>query len=241
MAAVEWRRTAQIGVLLLAVFISGSLGYLRAQAVQRQSRLEEARRWLEGRVIVVDPGHGGWDPGAVANGTEEKGLVLAIALVVKQMLEEQGATVVLTRETDTHFARVIRQDLAQRVALAEQHNAHAFVSIHANKDRCNCWGAQSFYHKGEESGKQLAEAIQGQMRRLTPTTREALPGNFYVLRNTTAPGTIVEVGFLSDSREAKRLQNPDYQRTLAEAITLGLADFFRSQVPQAQASGELGE
>lgn len=229
-----------MSVLLLAILISGSLGYLRAQAVQRQSRLEGARRWLEGRVIVVDPGHGGWDPGAVANGTAEKGLVLDISLIVKQILEEQGAAVVLTRETDTHFARVIRQDLAQRVALSEENKAHAFVSIHANKDACNCWGAQSFYHKGEQSGKQLAEAIQGQMRRLTPTTREALPGNFYVLRNTTAPGVIVEVGFLSDSREAQRLQNPDYQRTLAEAITLGLADFFRSQVPQAEAEGQLG-
>lgn len=241
MAEKGWRHSVQLGLVLLLVLASGSMGYLRAQAVQRQNQLADAARWLEGRVIVVDPGHGGWDPGAVVNGTEEKTLVLAIALKLKEVLEEHGAVVALTRETDTHLDRSTRKDLAQRAALATQQKAHAFVSIHANKDACNCWGAQSFYHRGEVGGKELARSIQGQLRRLTPTTREALPGNFFVLRSTKIPGTIVEVGFLSDSREAQRLKNPDYQQTLAEAITLGLADYFRKQVPEAQSQGELGE
>jgi len=235
-----WLRAAAWGLLLVATLLSGTLGYYRAQAALRQMQLAEAARWLEGRVIVVDPGHGGHDPGAVVAGTEEKGLVLSIALVLKEMLQERGATVILTRETDMHLDPVIRRDLARRAELAERYNADALVSIHANKDTCHCWGAQTFHQRGDEIGKELAEAIQAQMRRLTPTTREVLPANFYLLRTARVPSALVEVGFLSHPEEVRWLQQPKYQRTLAEAMVLGLADFFRRQVPPARSEGELG-
>ena len=136
-----------------------------------------------------------------------------------------------------------REELGKRVALAERHNARAYVSIHANKDNCYCWGAQTFYQKngGHPEGKALALAIQEQLRRNTPTTRVALAANYFVLRTNVAPAAMVEVGFLTNAKEHARLQDPEYQRTLARAVALGIADFFRSQVPDARAEGSIGQ
>lgn len=183
-------------------------------------------------VVVVDPGHGGWDPGAVVDGVREKEITLQVALLVKEMLEERDARVILTREDDTHFARSVREDLRQRVALVAEHQADIYLSLHANKDRCNCWGAQTFYQKGGlPEGKILAMAIQNRLRALTETTRYALPADYYVLRNSQVPATIVEMGFLSNPSERERLQQPEYQRTVARAIAEGV-EAYRRQIAE---------
>lgn len=178
---------------------------------------------LAGMVIVVDPGHGGWDPGAVVGGVKEKDLTLQVSQELKALLEERGARVILTRTDDTHFSRTVREDLRQRVALVAEHGADLFVSVHANQDRCNCWGAQTFYQKGgSPAGKTLAISIQNRLRERTDTTRYALPGDYYVLRTTEVPAAIVEMGFLSNGAEREKLQQPEYQRTLALAIAEGI-------------------
>jgi len=149
---------------------------------------------------------------------------------VKGMLEELDARVILTREADQHFSRSVREDLRQRVALVAEHNADILLSLHANKDPCNCWGAQTFYQKGGlPEGKILAMAIQNRLRELTATTRYALPGDYYVLRTTQVPAAIVEMGFLSNQKERQRLQEPEYQQILAKAIVQGV-EAYRQQV-----------
>jgi len=185
---------------------------------------------LAGMVVLVDPGHGGWDPGAVVSGTKEKELTLQVGLLVKELLEQRDAKVVMTRSTDEHFSRTVREDLRQRVALVEEHKADLYLSLHANKDSCNCWGAQTFYQKGGlPEGKVLAMAIQGRLRETTPTTRHALPGDFYVLRNAKVPAVIVEMGFLTNPDEHRRLLEPVYQKTVAAAIAEGV-ESYRHQV-----------
>jgi len=238
-----WRQVVIAG---LALLLLGSLG--RVVAMNRaiaavQSRLTESGRWLKGVVVVVDPGHGGDDPGAVVAGTKEKYLVLDIAKALKQMLEEQGARVILTRDADVDLGGRTREELGKRVAMVGQHRAQTYVSIHANKDGCKCWGAQTFYakHGGRPEGKQLAVAIQQRLRQMTPTTREALPADLFVLRESPVPSAMVEVGFLTDGAERQRLQDPLYQHKLATAVALGLADFFRSQVPQTRSHGQVGQ
>jgi len=181
---------------------------------------------LAGLVIVVDPGHGGWDPGAVVAGVKEKDLTLQVARLLQEELEARGARVILTRTDDSAYSRTVREDLRQRVALVGEHQADLFLSVHANQDRCHCWGAQTFYQKGGSAeGRALAISIQNRLRERTDTTRYALPGDYFVLRTTAVPAVIVEMGFLSNADERGRMQQPEYQRTLAEAIADGVVDY----------------
>lgn len=240
------RRTLrQAAIAGLALFLLVTLArtiWSEARTVRAQAELQQAGRHLRGTVIVIDPGHGGWDPGAVVGQTQEKAIVLEIGLALKQLLEEQGATVVLTRDEDEHYSKNVREDLIQRVALVEKHKANVFVSIHANKDSCNCWGAQTFYQRsGMPAGKQLALAIQARLRSMTPTTRGVLPADYFVLRTSPVPSAIIETGFLTNAKEHQRLKDPTYQRTLAQAVALGLADYFKSQVPNAKAGVQTGQ
>jgi N-acetylmuramoyl-L-alanine amidase len=235
----------QVGLAGLALFLLGLLArtaWTGHVAAAMEGQLKESGQYLKGVTVVVDPGHGGEDPGAVVGGTVEKGLVLDISRALKEILEQQGAKVVLTRDSDVSLGGPIREELGRRVALVTEHKAAVFVSIHANKDGCNCWGAQTFYQKnGMPAGKELAAAIQSQLRRLTPTTRTALAANYFVLRTSPVPSAMVEVGFLTNAKEKARLQDPAYQRTIATAVALGLADFMKSQVPQTEAGGRIGQ
>ena len=236
----------QVALAGLALFLLGLLARTawtgRPAVAAMQAQLSDSGRYLKGVVVIVDPGHGGHDPGAVVDGTLEKHIVLDIAQSLKGMLEQHGAKVVLTRDSDRSLGGPIREDLSRRVAMIKDHKAAVYVSIHANKDSCNCWGAQTFYQKkGMPAGKNLAEAIQGQLRRLTPTTRVALAADYYVLRTSPVPAAMVEVGFLTNAKEKAQLQDPAYQRTVATAVALGLADFFKGQVPQADAGGSIGQ
>jgi N-acetylmuramoyl-L-alanine amidase len=239
---IDRRQVMAIGLALFFVgVVMAGEAWTSRRAVQGSAELAEAGRYLRGRVVAVDPGHGGHDPGAVVGSTLEKDLVLAISLKLQAVLEQQGATVVMTRTRDVSLGGAIRTDLGRRVNLAKEQGANVYVSIHANKDSCRCWGAQTFYQKdGKPAGRELATAIQGQLRRLTPTTRSALAADYYVLREFPAPAAMVEVGFLTDPRERARLLDPGYQQTVVTAVALGLADFFRAQVPEAAAQGSIG-
>lgn len=231
---------AGLAVLLVAAVTVFSARRARETATV-QAELDQVGRWLKGTVILVDPGHGGDDPGAVVGTTLEKTLVLDISLALKQMLEQHGAKVVLTREGDIDLGGRIREELAKRVALVDKHKAQVYVSIHANKDPCRCWGAQTFYQRnGMPAGKDLAMAIQRRLRQMTPTTRTELDADYFVLRTSPVPSAVVEVGFLTNAEEHQRLKDPAYQRKLATAVALGLADYFRSQVPDAQSEGSIG-
>lgn len=236
------RQVALAGLALFLLALLSRTAWTGHVAAAIQERLNDSGRYLKGVVVVVDPGHGGEDPGAEVSGTLEKHIVLDIAKELKALLEQQGATVVLTRDSDVSLGGPQREELGRRVAKVEEHKGAVFVSIHANKDGCNCWGAQTFFQKnGMPAGKDLALAIQAQLRRLTPTTRVALPANYFVLRNSPVPAALVEVGFLTNAKEKARLQEPGYQRTVAMAVVLGLADFMKGQVPQAEAGGAIGQ
>lgn len=217
---------AVMAVLAVVVVLAGMrfVAGLRADGPAGEPQAPEAPPGpLAGMVIVVDPGHGGWDPGAVVEGVKEKDLTLQVSQVLKELLEARGARVILTRSDDTHYSRTVREDLRQRVALVSEHRADLFLSLHANQDRCNCWGAQTFYQKGGSAeGKTLAIAIQNRLRERTDTTRYALPGDYFVLRTTDVPAVIVEMGFLSHRPEREKLQQPEYQRTIALAIAEGV-------------------
>lgn len=189
---------------------------------------------LASKLIVIDPGHGGCDPGAARGNYVEKDITLAISQHLAQKLSEAGAMVVMLRTADhdlvgdgfsgTLAARK-REDLRLRVEKANELKADLYVSIHTNADPSPRWhGAQVFYNRSSQIGKLTAVMIQEEItKQLGNTKRKALPGDYYILRNTTMPAVIVEVGFISHPQEASLLADSDYQARMAQAIFAGIA------------------
>jgi len=174
-------------------------------------------------VVVVDPGHGGPDPGAVGiGGIQEKEIVLDISRQVAQILEQQGIQAVLTRSND------IDLDLQPRVDIAERANAALFVSIHANAidmSRPDINGLETYYY---ETGAQLARTIHQNMLQGTGMKdRGVRQARFYVIRNTSMPSVLVEVGFVTGREDAARLSNPASRRQLATAIAQGVLQYIQ--------------
>lgn len=193
---------------------------------------------LKGKIVVVDPGHGGYDPGAVRGDVYEKHINLRIAKELKKSLEKKGTTVVLTRDGDYNLAIVglhkkeaKRYDLSKRLETADRSKASMFISIHVN---CVCKrshdGAEVFYHSQSEKGKLLAEYIQNELRSIPGIRkRTAKTSNCYILRNATIPAALVEVGYLSNPDERKNLLNNEYHTMLAEKISSGILKYMSSE------------
>lgn len=226
-------------VLLLA--LAGLLfGTYFKVAGQEEIQNVDAISWrVANRVIVIDPGHGGIDPGAIGQaGTLEKDVVLEISKKLKSMLSQAGAVVVMTRETDRDLsdpagslsARKL-QDLGRRVELANSRKADLYLGIHANSFPSPIWrGAQTFYQQGQDDAKKLAQCIQRELRQvLKNTDREAKAGDYFVNRNTRMSSVIVEVGFFSNHEEEKLLNDPVYQHKVAWAIYAGLAKYLAGE------------
>jgi len=176
-------------------------------------------------VILVDAGHGGRDPGAVANGVREKDIVLSMSLILGQSLQSMGYTVYYTRTNDVEI------DLEPRVALAERVNADVFVSIHANSLaslNSTVNGVETFHARGSILGRELASYVQSQIIASTGANdRKAKAAGFYVLARTSMPAILVETGFVTNPREAANLSDPNYQKRMAEAIAKGIDQFMR--------------
>lgn len=176
-----------------------------------------------GTIIAIDPGHGGRDPGAIGRGgIQEKNLVLPIALEVAKVLEKRGMRAVLTRSGDRAVS------LSSRVAQAEGANASAFVSIHANAislSRPEVNGLETYYYqRGYWLGKSIHNSI---LRRLNIRDRSVRQARFYVLRKTSMPAVLVEVGFVTGQEDSQNLTNAAYRQRMAEAIAQGIVQYFR--------------
>lgn len=194
--------------------------------------------------IVVDPGHGGRDPGKVGvNGALEKDINLAIALRLRDLLEEDGFNVIMTRTEDEGLysendSNKKRADLNKRVDIINSSNALFAVSIHQNSfTQENVKGAQVFYHSQSEQGKNLAVILQEQIKETIGdgNHRKAKSNtSYYMLKHTVCPLVIVECGYLSNREEAALLTNPEYQGKMAAAIHLGILKYIESvDVPDA--------
>ncbi|MDT8902648.1 N-acetylmuramoyl-L-alanine amidase [Anaeroselena agilis] len=192
---------------------------------------------LAGRVVAIDPGHGGVDSGAKYHGLVEKELTLAISLRLAETLRQNGATVVLTREADidyyTRGKGGKRSDLCRRVEMINSSGAAVFVSIHTNAIRGGRWsGAEVYYCPGKDENKMLAETMQQALKNFPPGNKRQAKedSRILVLKDTTIPGVLVETGFLSNPGEAALLADPAYQQKLAGQIARALAYHFSHNV-----------
>lgn len=190
------------------------------------------------KVVVLDAGHGGEDPGKVGNGNiYEKDINLAIAGYAKTYLEQNDYRVVMTRETDESLGTTSRGfdkngDMRSRLQAIEDAEALVAVSIHQNSfTDGSVEGAQVFYHESSKGGQMLARSIQESMweRLDSEKKREIKSDNsYYLLKNSSIPMVIVECGFLSNSRELELLQQEEYQKQIAWAIYMGIEKYLNT-------------
>ena len=188
--------------------------------------------------VVLDYGHGGFDCGAVGidTGVLESDLNLAIGEQVAFALEERDCYVLRTRTGADALADTKRNDMAVRGAILCTEGADCTVSIHMNKfsDR-SVSGPMCYYQAGAESGQKLAQCVTDALYlALDRPQRLANPGNNYVTRIPNAPSVLVECGFLSNAEDERRLQDPAYQQTLAQAIADGVLAFLEANAVPAE-------
>lgn len=195
---------------------------------------------LSGKIIYLDPGHGGVDPGAGDDDPFEKEIALNVSLKLRDYLQQQGALVIMTRETDVDLAdkglkgyskRKV-QDLKRRLNLINESEADFFATIHLNAIPSSKWrGAQTFYSTNYKENKRAAKLIQDELRRnLENTDRDAKSANsIYLLKHTNKPGVLVEIGFLSNPGEAANLKQEPYQEKVAASIYEGMLRYFTDE------------
>lgn len=218
---------------LLLVIIARLLTTEQSVKVMRNLFQDDGIEKKHGKVsIVIDPGHGGRDPGKVGvNGALEKDINLAIALRLKDLLEQNDINVIMTRTEDEGLysesdSNKKRADLNNRIQIINSSDAVFAVSIHQNSfSQESIKGAQVFYHAQSEQGTILAMTLQEQLiETIKDGNHRKAKSNtsYYMLKHTTCPLVIVECGYLSNWTEAALLLEEEYQEKMAWAIHLGI-------------------
>jgi N-acetylmuramoyl-L-alanine amidase len=176
-------------------------------------------------VVLIDPGHGGKDPGAIGRGgIREKDVILPISQRIAEVLERNGVQVVMTRDSD-YFVT-----LPGRVAMAERADADVFVSIHANSagaNRPEVSGLETYYYN---TGLTLARIVHNQvLRSVNVRDRKVRKARFYVLRKSSMPSILVETGFLTGRDDAAKLKSSAYRNQMADAIAQGILQYLKQR------------
>ena len=219
------RRKIEMMVLLLI------LAGLLSLSKNLQKYVSSGNVVAAGKVIVIDSGHGGDDPGKIGiNQAKEKDVNLKIAKKVKKRLKKEGWKVVMTREEDVMLGDAEKgnrkiHDMKARVELINKTMPAMAVSIHQNSyQEAEIHGAQVFYYSHSQDGKRMAETMQKALLMADEENTRQAKGNdtYYLLKRTEVPTIIVECGFLSNPQEAEKLTEDGYQKKLAQAITSGI-------------------
>lgn len=197
------------------------------------SVMEVKKNW----VIVIDPGHGGFDPGKVGiNQILEKDINLSIALKLKMLLEQEGVFVIMTREEDVGLYKETDSnkklsDMEKRCEIINESNCDLAVSIHQNSfSSANVSGPQVFYFETSTEGKRLASIMQQQLIDILKPPKERLEkanNSYYMLKKVKVPSVIIECGFLTNSEEAMLLSEEHYQEKIALAIKNGVLEYLK--------------
>lgn len=218
----------------MAVLLILCFWVLARQAAEVSADLNEPKS--TGKVIVVDAGHGGDDPGMIGIGSlEEKGINLEIARRLKKSLEKAGYSVVMTRETDaglydedSHSKK--SQDMQRRIALINETEPLLTVSIHQNSYQDpSVKGPQVFYYEHSVQGEKLAKALQESLNtELSVERPRSAKANttYYLLKRSEGVLVIAECGFLTNGEEAELLQQEAYQQKVADALTKGIINYL---------------
>lgn len=222
-----------VAELSMAVLLLVSFFFLSREAAEVSKEITPEKN--QQKVVVVDPGHGGDDPGMIGvGGLKEKGINLTVSMELKAALEQQGFVVVMTREEDkglydnvSHNKKA--QDMQRRISLINEANPVLTVSIHQNSyPDASVRGPQVFYYKDSQEGEQLAKVLQESLNTGLGIERpREAKGNttYYLLKRSLGVLVIVECGFLTNPDEASLLQTGEYQKKVAESIAQGIGRY----------------
>lgn len=189
---------------------------------------------LFGKVIFVDPGHGGRDPGTSYGKILEKDIVLEISKELREQLIKKGAIVYMTRETDTDLSskwdeRKKRGDLYRRILMYKEYNADLYLSIHLNYySSSKESGAEVLYNPINEENKKIGEILMNNFRTTLKTKRILKKTDLYMYKNTKVPGVLIECGFLSNPNERYLLQKKNYQKKLSKIIVDSVVTYYNN-------------
>ncbi|MBO0470658.1 N-acetylmuramoyl-L-alanine amidase [Enterococcus sp. DIV0242_7C1] len=203
----------------------GDEGYVSKNASQIITRTkQEIPSSLEGATIVLNPGHGGDDTGAISNNDliYEKEVTLETVEVIKTALEEKGSTVILTREDD------VAGDLADICTVSQQNEADIFISLHydSSENMNEATGTTTYYYY--EAYADLAEAVNQSLSETLPLQNRGIDyGNYQVLRENTQPALLLELGYMNSDHDLEIFNTDDYQMQVAKALIEGLTEYFQ--------------
>ncbi|MDR0964506.1 MAG: N-acetylmuramoyl-L-alanine amidase [Clostridium sp.] len=226
--------------MLMGVLLVASMLFVGREAAvfANSTSIIQATQTTQTPCVVIDAGHGGFDPGKVGvGGVLEKDLNLTIALLVQNYLEANDISVVMTRTTDESLGDSASsnkkvEDMKERVAIIDENTPMLAVSIHQNSYiEEYVHGAQVFYFTQSAKGKELADTIQKSIvERVDPNNTRPIKANdsYYLLKRTDTPIVIVECGFLTNYDETALLNDPVYQDQMAWAISMGILQYISS-------------
>lgn len=225
-------------IRFFTLFLLGGIMFwcLRVQGFYLETEVGTSVEHEEFPLVVIDPGHGGIDPGKVGvSGVYEKTINLQVACYVRDYLKKKKVRVILTRETDEGLysegdTEKKSADMRARIACMNQPEVKLIVSIHQNSFTSqSSKGAQVFYHAASKQGEQFAKRMQEILRtEVDPENHREAKANdsYYILRKSEKPAVIVECGFLSNPSEEQLLSTKEYQEKLAKAIGKGILEYF---------------
>lgn len=225
----------KIGIVLLMAVLLGVIVVSQMTGEGVLDRAEQRKSILTAgkpneKVVVIDSGHGGSDPGKIGiNNVLEKDINLQIAQKIQKLLEEQGVKVVMTREDGASLREAKAEDLKARVELVNQTKPSLAVSIHQNSySDESIHGAQVFYYTHSKEGENAAKILQEALRKIEPENHREAKANdtYYMLKKTEVPVVIAECGFLSNQKEAGQLCSEKYQNQVAQAIAEGILEYI---------------
>lgn len=219
-------------VLVSMIVLIGSLSYNKYMATSSIPIITP-------KVIAIDPGHGGYDPGKLGNsGDDEKHINLAISLYLRQYLEQNDFIVIMTREEDVDLyvddgsgRKMKTIDLTNRKDIIVKTDPDALICIHVNSfPESKYHGAQTFYPKGNEESKELSIIIQEELVRVLDNNNKRVAlekDDVYMIKGLDMPASLIECGFLSNPQEEQKLNDPQYQQKVAWSIYVGLERYFK--------------
>lgn len=225
MGRERWSRRAVFGaaVVLLAggFFLAGN----PARGSGGTGAPPLAGELLAGRTIIIDPGHGGYDPGALGKSYREDKINLAMALALKQWFVQAGAHVLMTWSKPSDIPSHRKYRVQERMQWINHSAGDVLIDIHCNSGHPSYRGPQTFYWDGAAS-YHLAHDVQEELQYFTHTVRQVTRIDQYVLRHARMPAINVEVGFITNPQEEAKLANPAYQKELTWYIFLGTERWF---------------
>ncbi len=208
-------------IIIISIFIFLSLNIVFGKTLP-----------LKNKVITIDAGHGGRDPGATYNDIFEKNINLEISLKLEKELLKQGATVFMIRRSDIDLSSIYdskkkRGDLYRRLQLIKKNKSNMYISIHINwYKNSNYKGAEVLYNPINSNNKKIAKIIMEEFQTNLNSNRTINTTDLYMYKNTTIPGVLVECGYLSNYEDRNKLLTSNYQQKIASSITKGIIRYF---------------